>query len=222
MFTYIHIHVLDDPQDPLPYETFVQYIQRKGQRQGTQSEIRMLTKNISEYEILCTKNASNTSVRSAHSVNNKNVLGVLREDKDRMLSETFSEKHENELLKLNSTNLKEEPAPLHTDNRYPVIPTGLGYFHKVSSERLKLKNGTSKARVTCTCETFRRRGTCDETKLVRLVCHNYYPPLSCASNLFTGWDQVKSNLMGMFASGCSIKKTTYGKHASAEAGDKYI
>jgi hypothetical protein len=125
-------------------------------------------------------------------------------------------------LKLNSTNLKEEPAPLHTDNRYPVIPTGLGYFHKVSSERLKLKNGTSKARVTCTCETFRRRGTCDETKLVRLVCHNYYPPLSCASNLFTGWDQVKSNLMGMFASGCSIKKTTYGKHASAEAGDKYI
>ena len=155
MFTYIHIHVLDDPQEPLPYETFVQYIQRKGQRQGTQSEIRMLTKNISEYEILCSKNASNTSVRSAHSVNNKNVLGVLREDKDRMLSETFSEKHENELLKLNSTNLKEEPAPLHTDNRYPVIPTGLGYFHKVSSERLKLKNGTSKARVTCTCETFR-------------------------------------------------------------------
>ena len=54
-------------------------------------------------------------------------------------------------------------------------------------------SGEKEVHVSCTCSTFQRCDTCDETKLIRLICHYYQPQESCSPSLFQGWNKVRDD-----------------------------
>ena len=100
------------------------------------------------------------------------VTTKLDEEKDSLLNESFRSNDEKALrqkfeLETNEKNNSRDDQK--KDPRFPLFANGLGSFYKVSSEVVTNRFGEKEAHVTCTCSTFQRRGTCDESKMIRLI-----------------------------------------------------
>jgi len=144
------------------------------------------------------------------------IVTKLDEEKDSLLNESFRSNDEKALrrkFKLETNEKNNSRDNQKKDPRFPLIANGLGSFYNVSSEVVTNRFGEKEAHhVTCTCSTFQRRGTCDESKMIRLICHNYQPPLSCSPSLFKGWNNVRDRFCSMLHDATETRKATYTNH----------
>ena len=101
------------------------------------------------------------------------IVTKLDEEKDSLLNESFRSNDEKALrrkFKLETNEKNNSRDNQKKDPRFPLIANGLGSFYNVSSEVVTNRFGEKEAHhVTCTCSTFQRRGTCDESKMIRLI-----------------------------------------------------
>jgi hypothetical protein len=141
---------------------------------------------------------------------------VLKEQQTRLKQETLTDADEGMIMRLPpiSTAIPEHSTSSEQINedleKYPPISDSMGTFWKVS---------VGSTVVTCTCATFLRCGTCDESKLFGLLCHNTSPHLLCTESLFTGWSNVRDKYMNHFTSSDHKRQTL--KNGNGFRSDNY-